>query len=65
MPRVERLVAADFLLHLAIGRRSPVAAQPAGGELGLQLREREDRRDRLAEAYEGEVIDPRLEHPLV
>src|SRR5205807_20336 len=39
--------------------------EPPAGELGLALGEREDRRYRLAESDEAEVVKPRLEHPLV
>jgi len=60
MARVDLLVALDRLLHLGGGGKRVVAARVARHQLGLELDEREQRRDGLGEPDEGEVVDPGL-----
>src|SRR5262249_51532352 len=58
VPAVLHLIAADRLLHLRDRRQGVVPARIAGDELRLQLDEREERRHRLRETDERQVIDP-------
>lgn len=58
-------VGLDRLLHLRHRREPVVTCGVRADQAGLTFDEREQRRDRLRETGEDEVVDSRVEHPLV